>query len=119
MKPLDAVNYLLDLLDFLLPPPVAECEWQFASGKLPPQGKRLVRLLASARGAVVSREAMFGALYGDRPDADWPEGRGIEVVLCKVRKVVTAEGLVLKTHWGVGVALHAPKDFIWPWERSP
>ena len=50
---------------------------------------------------VVTREALMVGLYGDRVDNP-PEPRTIDVLICKLRKKLSAEGLSIVSQWGTG-----------------
>lgn len=50
----------------------------------------------------VSHESLYIVLYCDRPEADWPEPKVLDVQICKLRKRLKMFGLEIKTRWGEG-----------------
>jgi hypothetical protein len=51
---------------------------------------------------MVTHDAMFTVLYGDRPDCDQPQPKVMDVQLCKLRKVTSLHGIDIKTLVGEG-----------------
>jgi hypothetical protein len=52
--------------------------------------------------AVATREALFIALVGGRPDCDQPDAKLIDVQMVKVRKALEKVGIEVRTEWGSG-----------------
>lgn len=72
---------------------------------------RMMQSLVHARGRVVSKDAMFNALYFDQPGSEDIEGKIIDVFICKLRAALRPfedHGLKIKTHWGRGWELILP-----------
>lgn len=57
--------------------------------------------LRNAKGAVVSKEAVYDAVYGNDPDGG-PEPKILDVFICKIRKKLVGSGYTIVTHWGLG-----------------
>jgi hypothetical protein len=51
---------------------------------------------------MVTHDAMFTVLYGDRPECDQPQPKVMDVQLCKLRKVTSQRGVDIKTLVGEG-----------------
>lgn len=47
-----------------------------------------------------SREAMYIAMYGSRPEADQPSMKILDVFACRVRQTLKSHGLEMQTTWG-------------------
>jgi DNA-binding response OmpR family regulator len=71
--------------------------------RLEPSKFMLVFLIASRVGALVSKEELCDALWGDEedggPDTQW---KVIDVQLCKIRKVLPSLGVWIETVHGRG-----------------
>jgi DNA-binding response OmpR family regulator len=64
----------------------------------------LFRILLQAEGRVLTRPAIFDAMYGTRLECEQPDEKIVDVWVTKLRThLKTYE---LKTHWGVGYSLH-------------
>ena len=68
----------------------------------------ILETLIQSRPRVVSRDAIYDALYGLLPDCDGPELKIIDTHICKIRKKIAAVDLVIETRWGIGYALVVP-----------
>lgn len=64
---------------------------------------QLLAALYAAKGRCVTKDSLLTALYSDRPDADEPEIKIIDVFICKIRARLGAE--VIETVWGRGYRL--------------
>ncbi|KPL55552.1 hypothetical protein ABB55_27705 [Prosthecomicrobium hirschii] len=60
--------------------------------------------LSAVRPGVLTKEAFYDRLYGDRADGG-PGTKVLDVMVCKLRPKLTAIGLRIETHWGRGYAL--------------
>lgn len=76
-------------------------EWPLFLGLTPHEGKALGALM---RREMQSKESLWLALYGMRPD-DGPEIKIIDVFICKMRKKLTRFGITIDTLWGQGYRL--------------
>jgi len=68
-------------------------------GFTPGQSRMLGLLL---RKGTVTKDMLFDALYGDRPDADVPDLKTIDVLVCQLRRKLKPHGIAFKTWYGVG-----------------
>lgn len=68
----------------------------------------VLRLLVLRRGAVVRKQTMLSHLYAQ--DSEEPDGKIIDVFVCKLRRKLAEAGGrdVISTVWGVGYRLDAP-----------
>lgn len=96
----DRVTYLEDCLRELTTPCPADL----------PEGLRLTAQQQRVFGAL--QEAILTAMCWDRPDADWPEVKIVDVVVCKIRaRLREAESpLRIETVWGQGYRLVGHAD---------
>lgn len=60
---------------------------------LPPLARSMLGVLYKSH--IASREHLFTALYGMRPEADQPEITIIDVQLCKLRKQLAKQGIAI------------------------
>ncbi len=70
-----------------------------------PQRGLILRLLLGRKGQMVSLDALYQAMCGHRPDADWPELRMITVHVCHVRKAIRGSAVAIENVWGRGYRL--------------
>lgn len=59
------------------------------------------------RGGLITKEFAHRAIWGDKPEGDWPDLKIIDVFICKLRKKFSPLGVVIHTQWGVGYYLTA------------
>lgn len=83
--------------------------------------REIADLLRSKFGKCITRESIMAALYSARPDADEPDIKIIDVLVCKLRKVLVGSGFWIKSEWGVGYRMlegESPNDGQGPrmWE---
>lgn len=104
MKPLEAVDYLLGILEGIthrLPDMTLEP----APGlRLTKQEARLLHHLDLRDGKAATKEALMAALYHAEP-GDWPEDKIIDVFVCKLRKKLVGTPYSIETVWGIGYRL--------------
>ncbi|MGA7807146.1 helix-turn-helix domain-containing protein [Bradyrhizobium sp.] len=50
----------------------------------------------------VSRDGLYTVLYGDRPECDMPDPKGLDVLICKLRARLKPAGIQIKTRWADG-----------------
>lgn len=62
-------------------------------------------LKALAIKAMPGKEALHDFIYGDRPEADWPELKIVDVFICKLRGKLRPIGIEIETVWGQGYRL--------------
>ena len=88
---------------------------------MPPHENRILMLLASAPGRILSKEILLTQMYGDQPDNE-PEMKIIDVFICKVRRkladVDVNAGKFIETIWGRGYMLPAQSESKKPAEKA-
>ena len=88
---------------------------------MPEHENRLLMLLASAPGRVLSKEMLLTQMYGDYP-GDEPEMKIIDVFICKLRRkladVDVNAGKFIETVWGRGYILPAQSESKKPAEKA-
>ena len=70
----------------------------------------VLRLLVLRRGTVVRKQTMLSHLYAQ--DAEEPDGKIIDVFICKLRRKLAEAGGpdIIATVWGIGYRLDAPAE---------
>jgi two-component system cell cycle response regulator CtrA len=104
MKPLDAVDFLLGIVEGLthrLPEMTLE---PFPGLLLSKMEARLLHHLDLRDGKPCTKEALMAALYHSEP-GDWPEVKIIDVFVCNLRKKLKGTPFTIHTIWGVGYRL--------------
>lgn len=114
MKLLDAVEYLLGVIEDAIPPEHVVSAWKFAGVHFTLAEKRIIQALANAGGRVVSKEAMLDAATMENGDP--PDILIINVYICKIRRKAKNLPFQIITHWGLGYSIEASADYVWPWE---
>ncbi len=116
MRPLEAVDYLVHLLDQLLwqgrvhgVEPVAGC-------RLTHKEAQLTYFLHRQAGRIVATEAIMHALYSDRTDGDMPNTTMISVLACKIRRKLKPHVTIIRTE--AGTALHLAPGTQLDWRRG-
>jgi DNA-binding winged helix-turn-helix (wHTH) protein len=67
---------------------------------------RLFLLLYESYPKAVNKTALFDGLYSQRhADADIPDPKILDILICKLRKVLDPIGIVIETMWGEGYGL--------------
>jgi hypothetical protein len=104
MKPLDAVNYLIGILEGLTHrlPDMTLKPWP--GMRLSKVEARLLHHLDIRGGRVCTREAIMTALYHSEP-GDWPDIKIVDMFVCKLRKKLVQTPFTIETVWGVGYRL--------------
>jgi len=89
---------------------------------MPEHENRLIMLLASAPGRILSKEMLLTQMYGDRSEEDEPEMKIIDVFICKARKKLTEfdmnAGKFIETVWGRGYTLPVQSSPAKPAEKA-
>lgn len=73
--------------------------------RLTPAHRDVMAALIRFRGRVVSKEALFGAVYSTRPECDHPEIKIVDVFVCKLKKMHPLIYSGVDTIWGRGYRL--------------
>lgn len=104
MKPLDAVDFLLGILEGLTHRlPVMTLE-PWPGIRLSKQEARLLHHLDLRDGKAATKEALMSALYHEEP-GDWPDIKIIDVFVCKLRRKLEETPFSIVTVCGVGYRL--------------
>ena len=69
---------------------------------IPPQQKSILNLLYRANGKLCSREHIYVAIFGMRPDCDQPHEKIIDTQLCRLRGYLRPHEIAISSVWGVG-----------------
>lgn len=115
MKPLDAVEFLLAILEDLINADDQSCIWPGIH--LPNSARRVCQALYSREGALLSRDYLMTALYGGQ--ADPPSGNVIYVFVTKARAALRGTGFEIKTVRGQGYRMQRKRGVVFPWETTP
>lgn len=75
---------------------------------LTPTEVAMFDLLVKGYPAVTTRERIYDDLYSNRPECDWPEVKTIDILICKLRRKLSAIDLEINTIWGRGWVLSPP-----------
>lgn len=63
---------------------------------------QFVMQLIKHKDRILTKEAIFFALYGERPECDQPISKVMDVVVSKVRHKFAPHNITIKTIWGRG-----------------
>jgi DNA-binding response OmpR family regulator len=69
--------------------------------------RKLLGAIHKRRGRVATKDILFEALYGDRPECDQPHAKTVEVLMSKLRGKVAPLGIVIRTEYGSGYFMDA------------
>lgn len=116
MRPLEAVEYLLGIIEEAIDPPDPAVAWTMPGVALSPQQKRALRVLAAGRGGVVTNDTLIKAIRADH--ATEAHTRAVTVMICKLRQALSGLPVSITNVWGQGYALSVPIDWCWPWENA-
>lgn len=106
MKPLDAVDYLLGIIELNAPALTDVSASDIVGVWLRPIQGRIVATLLAANGGVVSKGRIFDAIYCDVVSADdLPDIKTLDMHVCLTRKRLKGSRFSINTHWGVGYSL--------------
>lgn len=77
--------------------------------RLDPDSARVLGFIVARRGRLASKADLFAALYGAKPESDWPESEKIiEVRICAIRKALKQIGVEIETYVGSGYSMSVP-----------
>lgn len=102
MKPLDAIDFLLNVIHQLTDPSRSE-----AGVLLSGQRQRIFDLLWMRRGKIVSRDAVYEALYGNRDADSLPFPKGLDVQIYNLRQALKGTDWIIETANGHGWMLRS------------
>lgn len=90
MKPTEAVEYLLDLIEAQMPylRPTRPHVLDILAPNLTGSEKLLAAALVDASPRMLSHEALYSIVYGQRPDSDAPDPKTLCVFISKARSKV-------------------------------
>lgn len=75
---------------------------------LTPAEVAIFDLLVKGYPTVTTRERIYDDLYTSRPECDWPEVKFVDVLICKLRRKLSAIDLEIITIWSRGWVLSPP-----------
>lgn len=102
MKPMDAVEYLLGVVESIQSSGEVMDDPVFDGMPARPMVRRFVNHLHKNIGRTMTKEALYQALYFDRADADdLPALKIVDMFACLARKALPAR-FSIETVWGVG-----------------
>lgn len=115
MRPTEAVEFLLELIDQILPGLKEDHVDLLMEHGFTGSEARLLSMLIFDK--MVAKESIYVALYGGR-QGDIAEPKIIDVFVCKVRKKIAELGWGFKivTLWGRGYRGQREDGFLFPWE---
>jgi hypothetical protein len=72
-----------------------------------PSEYEIVAFLLARRGRLVGRQTLADVLYGAKPDCDAPRSNVVDVMICRIRRKLTAAGsaVTVQRRWGTGYFL--------------
>lgn len=118
MKPRDAVEYLLEVIEWISGGAEIGTVRAVINGtRLQPMQDALLRLLAKHEGKVVMRKALERLFLVRRTNPDiYYNDTAVSVY--RLRKVLAGTGVKIISIYGQGYTLIAPPSYVWPWEAS-
>jgi transposase-like protein len=112
MTPLDAVEYLLALMESHLGHSEIVCHWPDVP--LQPMQRALVQYLYLREGRICTKAAIMDALYAH---SQTPPDEGIlPVMVSHLRRKLAGTGYQIETIWGVGYRMTRAAGAVFPWE---
>lgn len=114
MRPIDAVEYLLGVIDELVDRPAQP--WALPGVMMTVGERNVFYTLARAKGRIVSKVGIMRGYMLGRGADDEPELKIIDVFVSRLRKKLSGTGIEIFTQWGVGYRMTAPTDVVWPWD---
>lgn len=102
MKALDAVEYLLDCIEVLQGTREQETPTDRWGFHVTEKQSRILALLEDRAPNVVSKAALYDAMYFDLINYGDRDPKMVDVQICKMRKIIPPEYGEIKTVWGKG-----------------
>lgn len=115
MQPLEAVEYLLEVIEALRAP--VHHEWQLPGVHLTRSERQIVYALVTSGPRILTRSRAMDALMFGREADDPPQDKIVDVFVSRLRQKLSGCGITITTHWGQGWTISAPDGFVWPWCR--
>lgn len=71
----------------------------------------IMERLLYAKGQLVRHKDLYGAIYSNKPECDWPDSKIIAVHIARIRALLRGAGYpyAIRTTWGAGLQL-IPED---------
>lgn len=111
MRPLDAVEYLLDLMEFMFPPDNSFPQIDALDLGLTRQQAALLNFLWVRKGTVCTKDSLHAFLCNRKTsEAEWPVPKIVDVLICRLRKALKVTSWTIHTHWGEGYRLEVGGD---------
>lgn len=111
MKPIDAVEYLLQILEEFQPEKNVGEDMPTELVQLPNSELRLVQTMLNNFGKLCTKDMLYNALYWDVANSDkLPHPKIIDVLVCKIRRKLDPYGYVIITAWGKGYMMTEKPD---------
>lgn len=109
MRPDEAVEYLLEVIEMAIPRRVDLNDVYALLPGISRQEARVLDVLMKSRDKVITNDAIWNAATFEQKR---PGSRLISVLICSLRKKITAAGLKMQivTVWGVGYRLEMTSD---------
>lgn len=117
MTPVEAVDYLLDVIEVLQEDPDRDRLVAIVRSGFTTQEATLLDYLAQREGKACHREKLHLALSTGKSVDEMAEAKLVDVVLCKVRKKLPA-GAIIRTIWGHGYEFARQPGAVMPWEMG-
>lgn len=122
MKPLEAVDYLCELLDQLAWNPQEQGREPIVGVRLTPKEAQLLYLLWKAGGKGVAVAHILALLYADRSSGEVPSPQVIKVFACHISRKLSGHGRVISLnrrfalHLNPGVSLDWTRGLLPPFQ---
>ena len=116
MKPLDAVEYLLEVIESLRPTDLAD--WTFPGAHFSPSEKRILRAIVKAAPRILTRDGAMDAIMAHRAGDDAPDPKLFDVFIFNIRRKLRGQPVKIVTHRGLGWTVETDPGFVWPWEAA-
>ena len=114
MRPLEAVEYLLNQIEVLVGADSTGQFWQWPGVHLTRQEKQLIHALGQAKGCIVSKAQLLAKIASLKL-GDGPADIIVNVLICRVRAKIKASQVRIVNVRGEGYIAVVPDQFAWPW----
>ena len=119
MRPLEAVEYLLSILEDEVPPGPPPNPLASVNVDLTITERRVLLMLIERAPGIVTSAAVMRHLYLGRSIDEEPDRKIVGVFVCKLRRKTKRLPFRIITHWGQGYSLERDRGAVMPWERGP